>query len=76
MRDAPRAQLQSVSIELGGDQYEGIYAYVNGVVSVTWSNAAVGLKRHRLGKVSSDPVADAAELLRAIVLSAKCRGEL
>ena len=78
MRHTSHEQLQrhSVSIELGGEKYEGGYVHEHGVVSVVWYNAAVDLKLHQLGKVSSDPAADATELLRAIVISATCRGEL
>ena len=78
MHRTPRAQLQlhSVSIELGGQRFEGGYVFAHGLVSVSWYNS-VDFRRHQLGTVSSsDPDADAAAMLRAIVLSAKHRGEL
>ena len=77
MRQIPRARdaLQSVSMLFEGALREAAYVYQNGVVCVSWYNA-VDYKRHQLSKLSSDPKKDAAELLRAMLIAAKFRGEL
>ena len=67
--------LEDVSVALGDTQYDGTYIYDKGVVCVTWNNSN-DFKRHQLGAVTSEPANTAKELLRAIVMGAKARGEV
>ena len=76
MRPIPsQSCVRSVSTWFWDVRYEGTYTHDLGVVCVTWYDRNKS-KRHQLSKVSLDPATGATELLRLILMMAKCRDEI